>query len=262
MKRSAKSAVSRELAVPSANELFDLSTFQHRQLFNRCEYVWDALTRLDEYLQAIFAQQPARLSGTIQEGVTVWGKVHIGEGTIVEPGAYIVGPTYIGRNCEIRHNAYIRGTVLIGDECIIGNSTEIKHSVLLGGSAAPHLAYIGDSILGGRVNLGAGTKLSNLPIVSEKNRDSGKRPTICIILPDGKSIDTGLPKLGAILGDGVQTGCNSVLNPGCIVGRNTWIYPNISLPKGVYPPDSIIKLKQDIQPVKKRPTSECPSASL
>jgi NDP-sugar pyrophosphorylase family protein len=181
------------------------------------------------------------------------GRVHISEGTIVEPGAYIVGPTYIGRNCEIRHNAYIRGSVLIGDECVIGNSTEIKHSVLLDGSAAPHFNYVGDSILGSGVNLGAGTKLSNLPIVSEK-APNGKRPTIFIPLSDGKSIDTGLPKLGAILGDGVQTGCNSVLNPGCIVGRNSWIYPNISLPKGAYPPDTIIKLKQDIQSIKKRST--------
>ena len=247
-----ESTINSALEVPSADELFDLSTFEHRQLFSGCEYVWEALAKLDEYLNAILSRQPAAQHGSIQSGVTIVGRVHIGEGTVVEPGAYIMGPTYIGRDCEIRHNAYIRGKLLAGDRCVIGNASEVKHSVFLNGSAAPHFSYVGDSILGARVNLGAGTKLSNLPIVSEKAAGSGKRPTIILRMPDGKSIDTGLPKLGAILGDGVQTGCNSVLNPGCIVGRNTWIYPNTSLPKGIYPSDSIIKLQQNIETIKKR----------
>jgi NDP-sugar pyrophosphorylase family protein len=141
--------------------------------------------------------------------------------------------------------------VLIGNGCVVGNSSELKNAIFLDNAAAPHFAYVGDSILGRDVNLGAGTRLSNLPIVSEKDNASKKRPTIRIPY-GGQSIDTRRTKLGAILGDSVQTGCNSVLNPGTLVEPGTWIYPNVSLPKGVYPPNSIVKLHQQLEIVQKR----------
>ncbi|UCC54594.1 MAG: hypothetical protein JSV68_11625, partial [Anaerolineaceae bacterium] len=114
----------------------------------------------------------------------------------------------------------------------------------------PHFNYVGDSILGHRVNLGAGTKLSNLGILSQKDPGSGKRPTINLLV-DSREYDTGLAKLGAILGDDVQTGCNAVLNPACLVGSRTLIYANLSLRKGYHPADSVVKLRQTVRRIDK-----------
>jgi bifunctional UDP-N-acetylglucosamine pyrophosphorylase / glucosamine-1-phosphate N-acetyltransferase len=234
-----------------AEEFFDLTGYQHAEIFAGTEYVWEALARLEEYLERLLQGRNEVGKARIANSVSISGPVYIGEDTYVEPGAQIIGPAYIGRGCEIRHNAYFRGKVLLGDNCIVGNSSELKNSIFLNHAAAPHFAYVGDSILGAHVNLGAGTKLSNLPIVSEKDAASNKRPTIWI--PDAdRVVDTGLAKLGAILGDGVQTGCNSVLNPGTLVGPGTLVYPNVSLAKGVYPAHSIIKLRQQIDVVPRR----------
>jgi NDP-sugar pyrophosphorylase family protein len=234
-----------------AEDFFNLTGYDHAELFAGTEYVWEALAALKNYLEHIL--QGCNLAGKakIHNSVSISGPVYIGSDTHIEPGAQIVGPAYIGNGCEIRHNAYIRGRVLIGNGCVVGNSSELKSAILLDGAAAPHFAYVGDSILGRNVNLGAGTKLSNLPIVSEKDAASNKRPTIWITDKD-QAIDTHLAKLGAILGDGVQTGCNCVLNPGTLVGPATLIYPNVSLAKGVYPPNSLIKLRQQIDIVPKR----------
>lgn len=234
-----------------ADDFFDLAGFQHAELFVGTKYVWEALVGLEAYLKGILLGGNTFRKARIAAQVAIVGPVYIGEDTSIEPGAYIVGPTYIGNGCEVRHNAYIRGNVLIGDGCIIGNSSELKNSVLLDHAAAPHFAYIGDSVLGRFVNLGAGTRLSNLPIVSEKDRINNTRPTIRIPYK-GKSIDTHLAKLGAILGDGVQTGCNAVLNPGTLVGPGTLIYPNVSLAKGVYPPNVIVKLRQQLETTRRR----------
>jgi NDP-sugar pyrophosphorylase family protein len=128
---------------------------------------------------------------------------------------------------------------------VLGHASEAKNSIFLPGSHAPHFNYIGDSILGHRVNLGAGTKLSNLTVVSQKNPDTGKRPSLKIKVDDVDH-DTELAKIGAILGEDVQTGCNSVLNPGCLIGPRTLVYANVSLRKGYYSPDTVIKLRQEI----------------
>jgi len=122
---------------------------------------------------------------------------------------------------------------------------------LLPGAHAPHFNYVGDSILGRRVNLGAGTKLSNLTVISVKDQLTGKRPAIMLPI-DGTVYDTGLAKLGAIMGDDAQTGCNSVLNPGVLLGPRCLVYPNASLPKGFYPADTIIKLRQKQVRVQRR----------
>lgn len=233
------------------DDLFDLRECEHAAVFQGLEYVWDALKRLPEYLIRLLSgiDDPSSANAT-QGEFTIAGRVHIGKNTVIEPGAYIAGPTYIGDHCEIRHNAYIRGNVLIGNHCVIGNSSELKGAICLDSSAAPHFAYVGDSILGRRVNLGAGTRLSNLPISSEKRGRNG-RPSIRI--PSAKGpIDTHMEKFGAILGDDVQTGCNSVLNPGTIVGPGTWIYPGVSLAKGIYPAQSVIKLRQQLEVIEKR----------
>jgi NDP-sugar pyrophosphorylase family protein len=158
-------------------------------------------------------------------------QVQIGRGTVVEPGALIKGPTIIGGNSEIRHGAYIRGSTLIGDRCIVGHATEMKNAVMLDRVTAGHFAYIGDSILGSDVNLGAGTKLANLSIV-------GSQVNLRI---DGVLHRTGLKKFGAILGDSCETGCNSVTSPGALIGKKSIVVPNATVPNGYHPPRTIIR---------------------
>jgi NDP-sugar pyrophosphorylase family protein len=174
-------------------------------------------------------------------------RIVVGKGTRIGPGAVIEGPIWIGEEVVIRPGAYLRSGCWIGDEALVGASTEIKRGILFPGARAPHLNYVGDSILGAGVNLGAGTVLSNfrhdgsqvlIPIGSEQGRgDAGSVPN--------ERVETGRRKLGAVLGDGVLTGCNCVLNPGTVVGRDTQIYPGAVLRPGVYPAASLIKLRQE-----------------
>lgn len=231
---------------------FDLTHFAHSGLFDGCEFVWQALDHIASYLQQAIGGADYRIEGDVFPGVYLGpGDILIGPGTVVEPGAYIAGPTIIGANCEIRHGAYVRGSVILGDNCVIGHASEVKNAIFLPGAHAPHFAYVGDSILGRRVNLGAGTKLSNLTLVSAKDPATGRRPTLSLSI-EGSLYDTGLTKLGAILGDDAQTGCNSVLNPGVLLGPRTLVYANASVPKGYYPPDSIVKLRQTLQTMPRR----------
>lgn len=230
-------------------DFFDLEGYEFAGVFDGCTYVWEALTRVGrfalEYITRLDGESNVR--GTVMRGAHVDDQdaVVIGEGTVVEPGAFIQGPAIIGKNCQIRHGAYIRGDVLIGDNCIVGHDSELKNCILIDTAQCPHFAYVGDSMLGRKVNLGAGTKLSNVPVLSFKDESTGKRPTIRIEI-EGKVYDTGLVKFGAVIGDGSQTGCNVVTNPGCLVGRNTLIYPQTSLKKGYYASNQIIKLRQEI----------------
>lgn len=166
--------------------------------------------------------------------------ISIGRGTVIESGAFLKGPTIIGDNTEIRQGAYIRGKVLIGDKCIVGHTTEMKNAIMLGESKAGHFAYIGDSILG-KVNLGAGTKLANLKILE----------STVVLNIEGNQYNTGLRKFGAVLGDGVETGCNTVTTPGTLVGKGTLIYPNTTL-RGYYSPNVIVKSKISQEIVEKK----------
>ena len=145
----------------------------------------------------------------------------------------------------------MRENVIILSGAMLGHASEAKHSLFLPNAHAPHFNYVGDSILGQGVNLGAGTKLSNLTLVSVKDPVTGKRPTLDLHI-DGNVYDTGLAKLGAILGDNTQTGCNAVLNPGCVIGQDSLVYANLSLRKGYYPPNSIIKLRQQTNVIQRR----------
>lgn len=161
----------------------------------------------------------------------------IGAGTRILPGAVIEGPIHIGKDCELRPGCYLRGGVWLGDGCVVGANSEVKRAILLDGAKAPHLNYVGDSILGARVNLGAGTILSNF------RHDGGP-----ILVRHGAArLDTGRHKLGAVLGDGVATGCNCVLHPGVVVGRATRIYPGVELRSGVYPAERLVKLRQTLE---------------
>lgn len=236
-------------------DFFDLGGFEFRAVFGEAEYVWEALCGVGrfalEYITSVDGDDTIR--GIVMEGAFVDDRnaVVIGEGTVVEPGAFVQGPAIIGRNCQIRHGAYIRGDVVVGSNCIVGHNSELKNAIMLDTAQCPHFAYVGDSILGRGVNLGAGTKLSNVPVLSAKDPETGKRPSVKVTI-DGVEYDTGLPKFGAVLGDGCLTGCNVVTNPGCLIGRNTLIYPGVSLKKGYYPSNQIIKLRQDITSVERK----------
>ena len=157
--------------------------------------------------------------------------IHIGQGVLIEPGALIKGPCFIGDYTEIRQGAYLRGYCLIGRRCVVGHATEVKHSIFLDDAKAGHFAYLGDSILGRNVNLGAGTKCANLRFL----------PGNVLINAEKDRIDSGLRKLGAILGDEVQTGCNSVTSPGTLLGPGSFLMPNATAASGVHPARSLLR---------------------
>lgn len=233
-------------------DFLDLEGFEFRGLFEGCEYVWQALTHVGRFAldHIMRVDGDNTVLGTVMEGAYIDDRdaVIIGEGTVIEPGAFIQGPAIIGRNCQIRHGAYIRGDVVIGNNCIVGHASELKNCIMVDTAQCPHFAYVGDSILGRGVNLGAGTKLSNVPVVSFRDAATGKRPSVKITI-DGTVYDTGMAKFGAVVGDGTQIGCNVVTNPGCLIGPNTLVYPNLSLKKGYYPGNQVIKLKQEVSAV-------------
>ncbi|MBI4117817.1 MAG: glucose-1-phosphate thymidylyltransferase [Parcubacteria group bacterium] len=172
---------------------------EFQELFLRSENLWDPIRRLDAYCGKNAASQKHDFGSN----VFFDGFVSIGEGTAIEPGVVIKGPAIIGKNCEIRSGAYIRGNVVTGDDCVIGHGTEAIRSILMNGVRLDHFNYVGDSILGARVHFGAGAKVANLRF-DEKN-----------IVVDGT--DTGMKKLGAIIGDEVQLGVNVTIGPGCVL---------------------------------------------
>lgn len=230
---------------------FDLSNPTVAALFAGCDSVWEVLPAIGRLVAELTGGERL-IHGTVMDGAYLGdAPLYIGEGAVIEPGAYILGPAYIGAGATVRHGAFVRENVILLPHSGLGHASEAKNSLLLPGAHAPHFAYVGDSILGHRVNLGAGTKLSNLGVLSRKDAATGRRPTIRLII-DGEEVDTGLTKFGAILGDDAQTGCNAVLNPGCVIGPRTLIYANVSLRKGYYPPDSIIKLRQTVEVVERR----------
>jgi UDP-N-acetylglucosamine diphosphorylase / glucose-1-phosphate thymidylyltransferase / UDP-N-acetylgalactosamine diphosphorylase / glucosamine-1-phosphate N-acetyltransferase / galactosamine-1-phosphate N-acetyltransferase len=211
-------------------DFFDLSTFEYADLFADLEYVWEALTRLEEYLLANTSQEQC-VRGSVHPGAFLVGEhILIEEEAVVEPGAYIEGPSIIGRGCVVRHGAYVRANTLAGADSVIGHTTETKNTIFLPESKAAHFAYVGDSILGRRVNLGAGTKLANYRLGGG----------LIMLRIDGKLISTGRTKLGAILGDDCQLGCNSVCNPGTLLGPHSAVRP-LTAVQGYHPARSQLK---------------------
>ena len=232
------------------SDFFDLSDSLVAEMFAECEFVWQAIPHIGRHVARLTAGKQTIL-GEVMPGAYVGDRpVYIGEDARIEPGAYVHGPAYIAPGAVVRHGAYIRENVLLLPGAILGHASEAKNALFLPNAHAPHFNYVGDSILGQHVNLGAGTKLSNLGILSAKDPETGKRPTIVLAI-NGDVYDTGLAKFGAIIGDETQTGCNVVLNPGCIIGRNSLIYANLSLRKGYHPADSIAKLRQNVRWVAK-----------
>ena len=223
-------------------DLFDLSQTTHGALFEGVQYPWDALKRLADYLTQNL--KPGTSGAEVHAAAHVGPQVFIGAGTIVEPGAMIIGPAIIGAGCRIRHGAYIRENVIVGDGCVVGNSVELKHCVLFNQCQVPHFNYVGDSILGHKAHLGAGSILSNVKLDNQN----------VWVNFNGTPIDTGLRKFGALIGDKAEIGCNAVLNPGSIIGRDSIVYPNVSW-RGILPRNMIVKHVDQPTVIVRRPRS-------
>ena len=208
----------------TTSKLFDLNQTLARELLEQYEYPWEVLPLIGQYILSI--GKDLSLQEYDLAGENIW----ISKTAKIAPSASITGPAIIGHGAEIRHCAFIRGNALVGDRAVVGNSTELKNVILFTQVQVPHYNYVGDSILGHMAHMGAGSITSN--VKSDKS---------LVILRFGEEIvETGFKKFGAILGDGVEVGCNSVMNPGTIIGRNSSVYP-LSMVRGIIPANSIHK---------------------
>jgi NDP-sugar pyrophosphorylase family protein len=220
------------------SEYFDLSDPELNGLIGSYGHVWEIVPEIPTLVDRLLEGR-REIRGRVAKGVEIAdGPMYVHESARIEPGVFIAGPTYVGPNVTIRQGAYVRTSCAFLERSLLGHASEAKASLFLPGAKAPHFAYVGDSVLGHRVNLGAGTRLSNATITR------GLRRSISIDV-GGISVDTGLRKLGAIIGDDVEIGCNSVLNPGAIIGKGTLIYPGLVVPKGLIPARVIMKLRQE-----------------
>ena len=207
----------------SVNQLFDLKHTLASDYLSTFKWPWEALAGIKEMILNL----GPTLSPDYNE---VQPQVWVHKDAVVFPTAYIMPPCIIGPNTEVRHCSFIRGSVLIGADCVIGNSVELKNTIIFDNCEVPHYNYVGDSILGWHAHMGAGSITSN--IKSDRN---------LVVVHDGsESIETGIQKIGAMIGDWVEIGCNAVCNPGTIVGRHATIYPTCNV-RGLVPEDSILK---------------------
>ena len=210
-------------------ELYDLRETIAAELFEGKIFPWEVLPEIGAFL--------VKLGNTLPEeeyekkGENIW----IARDAKVAPTASITGPCIIGKGAEVRHCAFIRGNALVGEGAVVGNSTELKNVILFNKVQVPHYNYVGDSVLGYKAHMGAGSITSN--VKSDKK--------LVVVKGDGEELETGLKKFGAMLGDEVEVGCGSVLNPGTVVGPHSNIYP-LSSVRGVAPADSIFKNSKEI----------------
>ncbi len=250
-----------------------LENFPHAALFAGVDQVWDAIGRLEDYIRRVISDAAAPegtdadLAGLrVEEGLLASEGLFIAKATVhipraglliekgarVEPGVVVKGPSILCAGSELRHGAYLRGSCLIGPDAIVGHATEVKNSAFLNHAEAGHFAYVGDSLLGADSNLGAGTKLANLQFRTEEQKTGGV-PDIVIQI-DGKPVDTGLRKFGAVIGEHVEIGCNSVTSPGTLLGPGCWVTPNTTVFKGIYPPSQLIQVagaRPTVSPLKR-----------
>ena len=204
-------------------ELYDLEHTQAKSYLAQFTYPWEALKGIKDFI----VQLGSTLGDDYQE---VSPQVWVHRTATVAPTAYLGAPCIIGAGTEVRHCAFIRGSALVGENCVVGNSVELKNVILFDNVQTPHYNYVGDSILGYKSHMGAGSLTSN--VKSDK--------TLVVVKDGQEQMPTGLKKFGAMLGDYVEVGCNSVLNPGTVIGRHTNIYPT-SCVRGVVPANSIWK---------------------
>ena len=210
-------------------DLYDLNETIAVDIFEGLKFPWEVLPKIKDFIIKLGETLPE--DKFEKKGENIW----IDKSAKVFPSAYIAGPCIIDEEAEVRHCAFIRGSAIVGKGCVVGNSTELKNVILFNKVQVPHYNYVGDSILGFKAHMGAGSITSN--VKSDK--------TLVVVKSDGENIETGLKKFGAMLGDNVEVGCNSVLNPGTVVGRSTNIYPT-SCVRGYIPANSIYKDSSNI----------------
>lgn len=209
--------------------LYNLDETIAAPLLKSVTYPWEALSKISSFI--------LKLGPTLdkdkfeQIGDDIW----VAKSANVFPSAYLHGPLIIDENAEVRHGAFIRGSAIVGKNAVVGNSTELKNSILFNNVQTPHYNYVGDSILGYKSHTGAGVITSNLK--SDKS--------LVTVMLDGRKVETGVKKFGAMIGDNVEVGCNSVLNPGTVIGRNSNVYP-LSPVRGYVPENSIFKSQDNI----------------
>lgn len=209
--------------------LYDLEQTIAKDIFTGITYPWEVLPKIKDFIIELGKKLPSDIYE--EKGENIW----IAKSAKVAPTACLNGPLIIDEEAEIRHCAFVRGSAIIGKGAVVGNSTELKNVILFNGVQVPHYNYVGDSVLGYKSHMGAGAVTSN--VKSDKK--------LVIVKGEGLRIETGLKKFGAMLGDYVEVGCNSVLNPGTVVGRNSNIYPT-SCVRGVVPECSIFKNNGEI----------------
>ena len=209
--------------------LYDLNNTIAKDVFDGCEYPWEVLPKIKDFI--------IKLGNSLNsdEYDKIGDDVWIAKNAVVAPTAYIKGPAIIGKNAEVRHCAFIRGNAIVGENSVVGNSTELKNVILFNNVQVPHYNYVGDSILGYKSHMGAGSITSN--VKSDKK--------LVVVKSKKEQIETGLKKFGAMIGDNVEVGCGSILNPGSVIGRNTNIYP-LSSVRGVIAENSIYKNQGEI----------------
>ena len=213
----------------TTKNLFDLNSTIAKKQLEKYEYPWLALPEIKNFIFDLIEELDKNEYKQIKENVWVHNSVTIA------PSAFIEGPAIIGKDTEIRHCAYIRGNAIIGEGCVIGNSCEVKNAIIFNKSQVPHFNYVGDSILGYHAHMGAGSIVSNL-------KSDGKNITV---RNGDEKVETGLRKFGAVVGDNVEIGCNSVLNPGTVIGKNSNVYP-LARVRGLVPENSIYKDEDNI----------------
>lgn len=209
-------------------QLFNLEETIAKDLLQKEKYPWECLPKISEFI--INLGEKLDKEKFEKKGENIW----IAKTAKIAPSASITGPTIIDENAEIRHCAFIRGKAIVGKNAVVGNSVELKNCILFNNTQVPHYNYVGDSILGYKAHMGAGSITSN--VKSDKTN---------VVIKGKENIETNLRKVGAFLGDGVEVGCNSVLNPGTVIGKNTSVYP-LSCVRGVIPENSIYKNQKEI----------------
>lgn len=209
--------------------LYTLEETIAKDIFEGATYPWEVLSKIKEFIVALGESLPEDKYERRE------GNIWVARNATVFPSAYIGGPAIIDEEAEIRHCAFIRGSAIVGRGAVVGNSTELKNVILFNKVQVPHYNYVGDSILGYKAHMGAGSITSN--VKSDK--------TLVVVRAGEETYETGLKKFGAMLGDNVEVGCNSVLNPGTVIGRNSNVYPT-SMVRGCIPPDSIYKKQTEI----------------
>jgi NDP-sugar pyrophosphorylase family protein len=215
------------------SNLYNLKETIAWELFEEAEYPWELLPKIGDFIKKL----GENLDPAVYEKRDKY--IWVAKNATVAPSASLSGPLIIDEEAEIRHCAYIRGNAIVGKGCIVGNSTELKNVILFNKVQVPHYNYVGDSILGYKAHMGAGSITSN--VKADKS--------LVVVKGSKHSVETGLKKFGAMLGDHAEIGCNAVLNPGSVVGRGAQIYP-VSMVRGVVPAQSIYKNKDDIVAIK------------